>query len=91
MTPGEVLERFTDAEMIRMVAYQNLYGPVTPERLDLIAARLGMDVVSPHMKKGKRPKFKDHIIQWSRKAKRKTGRQILGILKGIQSEYDRKD
>lgn len=91
MTPGEVLERFTDAEIIGMVAYQNLYGPVTPNRLDIVAARLGMDISAPHMKKGKRPKLKDHLIQWSRKVKRKTGRQLLSMIKGIQSEYDRQD
>lgn len=89
MTPTEVLERFTDAEMIRMVAYQNLYGPVTPQRLDLVVARLGMDVAAPHMKKGKRPKLKEHLIQWTRKTRQKTGRQILDIIKGIQAEYDK--
>jgi hypothetical protein len=91
MTPGEVLVRFTDAEMIGMVAYQNLYGPVTPQRLDMVAARLGMDIAAPHMKKGKRPKLKDHLIRWSRKVKQKSGRELLGILKGIQAEYDRQE
>lgn len=89
MTPTEVLERFTDAEMIRMVAYQNLYGPVTPQRLDLVVARLGMDVAAPHMKKGSRPKLKEHLIRWTRKTSRKTGRQILDIIKGMQAEYDK--
>lgn len=83
--------RFTDTEMIGMVAYQNLYGPVTPQRLDMVAARLGMDIAAPHMKKGKRPKLKDHLILWSRKVKQKTGRELLGILKGIQAEYDRQE
>jgi hypothetical protein len=91
MTPGEVLVRFTDAEMIGMVAYQNLYGPVTPQRLDMVAARLGMDIAAPHMKKGKRPKLKDHLIRWSRKVKQKSGRELLEILKGIQAEYDRQE
>lgn len=89
MTPTEVLERFTDDEMVRLVAYQRLYGPITPERGDVVAARLGMDIAAGYMKKGRRPKLKDHLIQWSKKAKRKTGRQILDIIKGIQSEYDR--
>lgn len=91
MTPTEVLERFTDDELARFLAYQNLYGPIGPERQDLVAARLGMDVAAGYMKKGKRPKLKDHLIQWSKKAKRKTGRQILNIIKGIQSEYDRSE
>jgi hypothetical protein len=91
MTPAEVVDRFTDLEMIRLVAYQNLYGPLGPQRLDLVAARLGMDVAAPHMKKGKKPKLKDHLIQWSRKVKQKTGRQLLDMVKGIQSEYDRQE
>jgi hypothetical protein len=90
MTPTEVLDRFTDRELVRLIAYQNLYGPIGPERLDLVAARLGMDVVAPHMKKGKRPKLKDHLIPWSRKAKRKTGRQILDTIRGIQAAFDSK-
>jgi hypothetical protein len=89
MTPAEVMERFTDLEMIRLVAYQNLYGPVTPQRLDLVLARLGMDIAAPNMKKGKKPKLKDHLIVWSRKTMRKTGQQLLDIVKGIQREYDK--
>lgn len=77
--------------MIRMVAYQNLYGPITPQRLDLVAARLGMDIAAPNMKKGHRPKLKDHLIRWSRKVARKTGRQILDMIKGIQAEYDKEE
>jgi hypothetical protein len=86
-----VLERFAEEEMIRLVAYQNLYGPITPARLDLVAARLAMDVAAPHMKKGKKPKFLDHLIQWSRKTRRKTGEQLLDMVKGIQAAYDSED
>ncbi|AMS01575.1 MULTISPECIES: phage tail assembly protein T [Streptomyces] len=84
--PGEVLERFTEEELIRLVAYQNLYGPIGPQRLDVVAARLGMDVAAPHMKKGARPKLSDHIVQWSRNARpRKTGRELLAAVKGIHA------
>lgn len=92
MTPAEVLDRFREEEMIRLVAYQNLYGPIGPERLDLLFARLGMDVVAPHMKKGKLPQLKDHLIQWSRKAKpRKTGRELLAAVMGIQRGFEQRD
>ncbi len=47
MTPAEVLERFTEDELIRLVAYQNLYGPAGPTRFDVLFARLGMDVAAP--------------------------------------------
>lgn len=83
------MERFTNEEMIHLVAYQNLYGPITPERFDLLFARLGMDVAAPHMKKGKKPKLKDHLLRWSRNSTpRKTPRQLLAAVKGIQSRYE---
>lgn len=92
MTPGEVLERFAEEEIIRLMAYQNLYGPVTPQRFDLLFARLGMDVAAPHMKKGKRPRLKDHLLQWSRNAKhRKTGREMLAAVMGIQRGFEERD
>lgn len=77
--------------MIRLIAYQNLYGPIGPSRLDVVAARLGMDVAAPHMKKGQRPKLKDHLVQWSRNARpRKTGRELLAAVRGIQAGFDRR-
>ncbi|MFC8012201.1 phage tail assembly protein T [Streptomyces cinereoruber] len=80
------MERFTEEEMIRLVAYQNLYGPIGPKRMDAVAARLGMDVAAPHMKKGARPKFADHLVQWSQRARpRKTGRELLAAVKGIHA------
>lgn len=92
MPPAEVLDRFAEEEIIRLVAYQNLYGPAGPQRLDALFARLGMDVAAPHMKKGKRPNLKDHLIQWSRNAHPpKTGRELLAAVKGIQAAYDRQD
>ncbi|MEV4936349.1 phage tail assembly protein T [Streptomyces zaomyceticus] len=78
--------------MVRLIAYQNLYGPIGPSRLDVVAARLGMDVAAPHMKKGQRPKLKDHLVQWSRNARpRKSGRELLAAVRGIQAGYDRRD
>ncbi|MEV7282878.1 hypothetical protein [Streptomyces sp. NPDC093111] len=90
MTPAEVLERFREDELIRLVAYQNLYGPIGPARMDVVAARLGMDIAAPHMKKGQRPTLKDHIVQWSRSARpRKTGQELLAAVRGIQAGFDR--
>lgn len=88
MTPAEVLTRFTETEMIRLVAYQNLYGPAGPRRMDVLFARLGMDVAAPHMKKGKQPKFKDHLVEWNPKARpQRTGRDLLAAVQGIQAAY----
>jgi hypothetical protein len=86
------MDRFTEEQMIHLVAYQNLYGPITPKRLDIILARLGMDVVSPHMKRGKQPRLRDHLMVWSRADRpRRSGREILGIVQGIQRQFERDD
>ena len=51
-----------------------------------------MDVAAPHMKKGKRPQLKDHLIQWSRAARpRRTGRELLAAVKELQSGFDQRD
>jgi hypothetical protein len=84
------MARFTEEQMIYLVAYQNLYGPIGPQRFDVLFARLGMDVAAPHMKKGRRPKLRDHIVEWSRKARpQRTGRELLAAVKGIQRGFDR--
>ncbi|MFJ3705025.1 MULTISPECIES: hypothetical protein [unclassified Streptomyces] len=89
MTPAEVLDRFAEEEIIRLLAYQKLYGPVGPTRLDVLFARLGMDVAAPHMKKGKHPKFRDHLMQWSRP--RRTGRELLTAVKGLQAGFESRE
>lgn len=86
MPPSEVLVRFSHEEMIRLLAYQNLYGPITPHRLDILAARLGMDVAAPHMKKGKQPKLRDHLVEWSRP--RRTGRELLNMVRSLQAGFE---
>ncbi|MFC8276249.1 hypothetical protein ACFUJR_27710 [Streptomyces sp. NPDC057271] len=83
-----MLERFSEEEMIRLIAYQNLYGPIGPTRFDLLFARLGMDVAAPHMKKGQRPRLKDHLVQWNRAARpRRSGRELLSVVKGLQATF----
>lgn len=90
MTPSEVLDRFSEEEMVRVVAYQNLYGPITPSRFDVLMARLGMDVVAPHLKRGHKPSLKDHLIVWNRKARRqRSPQELLETIRGIQKEFDR--
>ncbi|MFH8805474.1 hypothetical protein ACH4F6_39035 [Streptomyces sp. NPDC017936] len=92
MPPDEVMARFTEEQMVHLVAYQNLYGVITPARLDVVAARLGMDVAAPHMKKGRLPKLRDHLMVWSRAARPpRTGRELLAVVKGIQAAYDEAD
>lgn len=90
MPPHEVLERFTEDEMVRLVAYEEEYGQLGPERFDTLFGRLGMDVVAPHLKKGKKPKLKDHMVQWGGKKKHKqTPEQMLAIARSLTSAYQK--
>ncbi len=92
MPPDEVMDRFTEEQILHLVAWQNLYGPITPRRMDIALARLGMDVVAPHMKRGRQPKLRDHLMAWSQADRpRRTGREILAIVKGIQAQFDQDD
>ncbi|MEU9654189.1 hypothetical protein AB0E00_35575 [Streptomyces sp. NPDC048110] len=86
------MDRFTEEQIIDLVAYQNLYGPITPRRMDLLLARLAMDLISPHMKKGKRSALRDHLMTWSRADRvSRSGREMLGIVQGLQRQFDRDD
>lgn len=89
MTPAEVVERFTDTELVHLQAYQELYGPIGDRRLDYLFARLGMDVVAPHLKRGKRTAIEDHLIPWGGKTKRQqTPQEMLAVAQGIQRTFD---
>lgn len=92
MPPAEVLARFSDDEIVHLVAWQNLYGPITPRRFDVLLARLGMDVVTPHLKKGARPRLRDHLMLWSPADRpSRSGREILGIVQGFQQQFEQDD
>lgn len=83
------MERFTDEQIVHLVAYQNLYGPITPRRLDVLLARLGMDLMSPHLKKGRRTKLRDHLMLWSRADRTpRTGREMLHIVQALQRHFE---
>lgn len=81
MTPAEVLERFTEEELIRLIAYQNVYGPITRQRDDILTAQLSMMITAPYGKKGHRPKIKDYLIQWSRR--RKSPEELIAAIEGV--------
>ncbi|MFD0773369.1 hypothetical protein ACFQZ2_05450 [Streptomonospora algeriensis] len=87
--PNRVLDEFTESELVHLVAYENLYGQLGPERLDTLFARLGMDVTAPHMRKGKKPKFEDHLIQWGGKKKRQQSpEEMLQTARQMQARFD---
>lgn len=89
MTPAEVIDRFTDSEIIHLQAYQELYGPIGDRRYDYLFARLGMDVVAPHLKKGKRTTVDDHLLKWSGSPKpRQTPEEMMAAAKSITAAFE---
>jgi hypothetical protein len=92
MTPTEVLDRFTDSEIVHLQAYQELYGPIGDRRYDYLFARLGMDTVAPHLKKGKRTSIEDHILQWGGPSKpRQTPEEMMAVAKNITAAFEMND
>ncbi|WP_156722676.1 phage tail assembly protein T [Streptomyces apocyni] len=84
-----MLEKFSDEQIVHLVAYQNLYGPITPKRLDMLLARLAMDLISPHLKRGRRSKLRDHLMVWSQADRpRQSGRDHLGIVQQMQRQFE---
>jgi len=85
------MERFSEEDMIRMVAYGRLYGPPGPERFDILFARLGMDVVSPHLKAGKKTSLDDHKVKWGEEKKVQTPEQMLAAAQNITAQFKRQE
>jgi hypothetical protein len=89
MTPAEVIDRFTDSELVHIQAYQELYGPIGDRRYDYLFARLGMDVVAPHLKRGKRTTVDDHLLKWGGPARpQQSPDQMLAVAKNIQAAFE---
>ncbi|MBD0838780.1 hypothetical protein [Streptomyces sp. TRM68416] len=86
------MARFSDEQIVHLVAYQNLYGPITPRRTDVLLARLGMDLIKPHLRKGRHTVLRDHLMTWSHADRpRQSGREMLAIVKDLQRQYDQDD
>ena len=79
--------RFTEEELYTLLAWERVNGPIGPERDDYYFARLGMDVVSPHTKRGKKPKFDDHRIKWDGRKKKQSPKEMLEEAKRITGVF----
>ena len=79
--------RFTEEELYTLLAWERVNGPIGPERDDYYFARLGMDVVSPHTKRGKKPKFDDHRIKWDGRKKKQSPMEMLEEAKRITGVF----
>ena len=79
----ELLSRCTSAELTEWMAYENVTGPLGPERLDLLFGILTATVSNGSRSKGQRAKEpKDFIPAWDQGAKRQPAdwRQMLATV-----------
>lgn len=63
-----------------------MYGPITPQRYDVLLARQSMDLVGVHLKKGATTRLKDHLMEWRPRVM--SPREMLETVRGLQATYE---
>lgn len=66
MPVGEMLARTTSAELTEWMAYEQMTGPLGPERNDILFAQLCAVVANANRAKGKKARPKDFLPTWDR-------------------------
>ncbi|MEU0133404.1 hypothetical protein ABZ172_05085 [Streptomyces sp. NPDC006296] len=82
----ELLARCTSAELTEWMAYEQVTGPLGPERLDLLFGILTATVSNGSRGKGQRAKEpRDFIPKWDQGARREPAdwRQMLAQVKSM--------
>ncbi|MFD3352733.1 phage tail assembly protein T [Streptomyces fradiae] len=64
MTVAELLERISSAELTEWMAYEQITGPLGPERLDVLHSILAATVSNAARAKGRKAVPKDFMPQW---------------------------
>lgn len=78
----EAKSRIDYSELRQWVAYENLAGPIGPERGDIHAAWVAFHVCA-FLGGGKRLKFEDFMLNFGKKNRATTWKQMESILKMI--------
>lgn len=84
----ELLTRCTSAELAEWMAYEQVTGPLGPERLDLLFGILTATVSNGSRGKGQRAKEpKDFIPAWDQGARRQSAdwQQMLAQVKAMNA------
>lgn len=63
-----MLSRMSSAELTEWMAYEQVAGPLGPERGDQLVAMLASVVANANRAKGRKVRPKDYLPQWDRKA-----------------------
>ena len=66
MTVDELLKRISSRELSEWQAYYQI-EPFGEERMDLRFALMTANLISPHLKKGCRPRVKDFVLKFENK------------------------
>lgn len=89
MPVGELLRRTSSAELTEWAAYEQMTGPLGPERDDILFAQLCAVVANSQKdKKSKKAKPKDFLPQWERtRGERQTWQQHKSIAKALNAAF----
>lgn len=89
MPVGEMLARTTSAELTEWMAYEQMTGPLGPERMDILAAQLCAVVANANRdRKSRAAKPKDFLPNWDRgKGEPQTWQQTKGIAQALNAAF----
>src|SRR5699024_5650184 len=89
MPVGEMLRRTSSAELTEWMAYEQMTGPLGPERQDILFAQLCAVVAnSQRGKKDRKAKPKDFLLDWDRgRGEPQTWQQQKSIAQSLNAAF----
>lgn len=75
MSVREAQERISLEEFKWWIAYDRS-SPIGAERLDALVATICAAATAPYLPKGRKPKLKDYMIDWSKKSGGMSGKEM---------------
>jgi len=79
MPVAEMLSRMSSAELTEWMAYEQVAGPLGPERGDQLVAMLASVVANANRAKGRKAKPKDFLPQWDRRREQSWQEQLAAV------------
>ncbi|MET9516383.1 hypothetical protein [Streptomyces sp. NPDC002994] len=84
MSVAELLRTHTSEELTGWIAYEQVTGPLGPERMDVLVAILAATVSNTARAKGRKAEPKDFIPKWDQGAKQSMSwEEMLAAVKAI--------
>lgn len=74
-----MLSRMSSAELTEWMAYEQVAGPLGPERIDQLVAMLASVVANANRAKGRKARPKDYLPQWDRRREQSWQEQLAAV------------